>query len=111
MIENENIFFLVAKEDEEVVGNCVLRIILDEGEITNVSVKESYRGRGIARKMLIELMRIGMKRGVREFTLEVRTQNAVAISLYEKLGFKKEGMRKNFYMDPADNAWIMWKRE
>lgn len=111
MIENENVCFLVAKIGEEVVGNCALRMILGEGEITNVSVKEAYRGRGIAKEMLQELIKIGSKYGVKQFTLEVRTKNVVAISLYEKLGFKKEGKRKNFYMDPIDDAWIMWKRK
>lgn len=111
MIEDENTCFLVAKHGEEVVGNCALRILFDEGEITNVSVKENYREQGIAKKMLEELCKIGRDRGVVEFTLEVRTKNKVAILLYEKLGFKKEGIRKNFYRDPVDDAWIMWIRK
>jgi ribosomal-protein-alanine N-acetyltransferase len=111
MMKDQNICFLVAKIGNEVVGNCALRMILDEGEITNVSVKEIFRGRGIAKEMLGELMKIGLSRGVSNFTLEVRKKNNPAISLYEKLGFEKEGIRKNFYRDPIDDAWIMWKRD
>lgn len=110
MMEDKNTFFLVAKIKDEVVGNCALRMILDEGEITNVSVKESYRGRGIAKEMLDAIIQLGRECGIRKFTLEVRTKNIIAISLYEKLGFEKEGLRKNFYRDPVDDAWIMWKR-
>lgn len=111
MMKDQNICFLVAKIGDEVVGNCALRMILDEGEITNVSVKEVFRSRGIAKEMLGELMKIGLSRGVSNFTLEVRKKNNPAISLYEKLGFEKEGIRKNFYRDPIDDAWIMWKRD
>ena len=43
-------------------------------------------------------------------SLEVRESNYKAISLYEKLGFEKEGLRKNFYENPKENALIMTKR-
>ena len=48
--------------------------------------------------------------GVENFTLEVRESNLPAVRLYESLGFTVEGIRKNFYRDPAENALIMWKR-
>lgn len=110
MIEDENTCFLIAKIENEVVGNCALRVILDEGEITNFSVKHKYRKQGIAQKMLEELLQAGFNMGAKSFTLEVRTKNSAAIGLYEKLGFIKEGKRKDFYRDPKDDAWIMWKR-
>ena len=43
-------------------------------------------------------------------SLEVRTSNIKAISLYEKFGYKTEGVRKNFYDDPREDALIMTKR-
>lgn len=48
--------------------------------------------------------------GVENFTLEVRESNLPAIRLYESLGFVTEGIRKNFYRNPNENALIMWKR-
>jgi ribosomal-protein-alanine N-acetyltransferase len=45
-----------------------------------------------------------------EFFLEVRESNEAAIGLYARQGFVKEGVRKNFYEKPVENAVIMWKR-
>ena len=56
-------------------------------------------------------MEAGRERGVKYFTLEVRSLNEPAIRLYESLGFAKEGTRKGFYRDPEDDALIMWKRD
>lgn len=110
MSEDRNAIFLVAKINDEVVGNCALRMILGEGEITNVSVKEDFRRQGIARKMISRLLSEGKKEGIQAFSLEVRVKNLAAISLYESFTFKKEGLRKKFYTDPTDDAWIMWVR-
>ena len=61
--------------------------------------------------MLTQLISRGEKDfGIKEFTLEVRLSNMGAIHLYEKLGFVSEGIRKNFYEEPVEDALIMWKR-
>ena len=49
-------------------------------------------------------------RGVQALTLEVRSTNTAAIRLYESLGFVQEGVRKNFYEKPTEDALILWKR-
>lgn len=109
-IDNPTRFYYVAKEDETVVGMCGMQVILDEGEISNVAVSEKYRRKQIAYQMLSHLLEEGKKQGVHAFTLEVRESNQAAIRLYEKLGFVAEGIRKNFYTKPIENAVIMWKR-
>ena len=110
MIANENACYLVALIGEEVVASCGLRHIVGEGEITNVVTKHTCRGLGIAKKMLLALLEEGTKMGAKEFTLEVRVSNDPAIHLYESLGFVSEGVRKNFYEEPTEDALIMWKR-
>ena len=45
-----------------------------------------------------------------EFALEVRSSNEAAIRLYQKNGFVLEGIRKNYYRNPVEDACIMWKR-
>ena len=110
MIQNPNACYLVGLVEGEAVASCGLRNIVGDGEITNVVTKGSMRGQGIGKQMLLKLLEEGRKMGVEAFTLEVRKSNYTAISLYEKLGFVTEGVRKNFYEDPTEDALIMWKR-
>jgi len=114
MIEHPAACYLVALEEgplgEQVVASCGLREIVGEGEITNVVTDASHRGRGIGKMLLTALLEEGKKRGIEAFTLEVRKSNTAAISLYESLGFREEGIRPNFYEKPVEDALIMWKR-
>ncbi|MBQ3104945.1 MAG: ribosomal protein S18-alanine N-acetyltransferase [Lachnospiraceae bacterium] len=110
MIEKKDACYLVAVADGQIAASCGLRHILGEGEITNVVVAPAFQRRGIAYSMIRELMRRGRQMGAGSFTLEVRQSNHAAIGLYEKLGFVTEGIRRNFYEKPREDALIMWKR-
>ncbi|MDO4345020.1 MAG: ribosomal protein S18-alanine N-acetyltransferase [Eubacteriales bacterium] len=109
-LEADSTIYLTVWEKSEIVGYCGLMKVLEEGDITNVAVKREFRGRGIGRMMLENLLKLAGEQGVREFTLEVRKSNAAAIALYKKLGFQDCGLRKNFYEKPVEDAVIMWKR-
>ncbi|MDO5424750.1 MAG: ribosomal protein S18-alanine N-acetyltransferase [Eubacteriales bacterium] len=102
--------YVTALWDGNVAGYCGLWRSFEEGDITNVAVGEDFRRRGIAENMLRFLMELAGKEGVTQFTLEVRKSNEAALRLYEKLGFCSEGIRKNFYEKPVEDAVIMWKR-
>lgn len=74
----------------------------DFADIYDLEVKSKYRGKGHGAK-LMELFLIEMKnRGVSVVTLEVRVDNIVAISLYEKFGFECVAVRKEYYKDGCD---------
>lgn len=112
-LANENALYLVAESSgagKQIVGMCGVLDILGEGDISNVAVEEGFRRQGIAKKLLQELLIQGESRGINAFTLEVRATNKEAIGLYEKFGFVSEGVRKNFYENPKEDAFIMWKR-
>lgn len=102
--------YLVAEIEGQVVGSAGMTNICNEGNIDNVVVAEGFRGQGIARKLLQELLALGEREGVEAFTLEVRVSNTVAIHVYEKLGFVSEGIRPGFYEKPMEDAMIMWRR-
>lgn len=94
-----------------IIGGCMLTSIVGEGDISNVAVHEKYRKLNIATSLLETLMSFGRTHcDITAFTLEVRSKNAPAIRLYEKLGFITEGIRRNYYDKPKDDALIMWKR-
>lgn len=101
--------FLVAEEEdeEEIAGYCGIIMAADEGDITNVSVKEELQGQGIGTMMVKELETRVKALGIQKIFLEVRKSNAPAIALYEKQGFKHMGVRKNYYSDPVEDAITM----
>lgn len=102
--------YLVALVDGEVVGCAGLTNICHEGNIDNVVVASKFRGQGVAKKLLSELIVRGERAGIKAFTLEVRVSNQVAIHVYEKAGFVSEGIRPRFYEKPVEDALIMWRR-
>lgn len=106
-LNQEMCVYLVVKNQEEVVAYCGLYVVQDEGQITNVAVKENYRKLHVATDMLSELIKQAIDRGARNFALEVRASNNAAIHIYEKLGFEKVGTRKKFYENPVEDAIIM----
>lgn len=103
-------YYYVAQEEDAIIGICGLRNMAGEGEITNVVVDKGYRRRGIAKALLQQVLNTGKELGIQAYTLEVRKSNKAAISLYEKFGFHQEGIRRDFYQKPCEDAVIMWKR-
>lgn len=108
-LNNETSLFLVAKEENEVIGYIGMSIVIDEGYIFNVAVRESYRNKGVATALINELVTYGKKNNFSFITLEVRESNLPAISLYSKFGFIKAGERKNYYSNPKENAILLTK--
>lgn len=111
LIDDKNSLYLVAEDGHKIKGCCGITNILGEGNINNVVVSSEFRGQGIAKQMLKELLKQSEKIGMEEFTLEVRVSNKVAIHIYEQLGFVSEGIRPEFYDKPKEDAMIMWKRK
>lgn len=97
-------------EKWKLVGYCGSYISYDEAEIVNVAVTKNERKKGIGRQMLMELLGNNAARGVTAFTLEVRVSNVPAIALYQSLGFQIEGIRRRFYENPVEDAYVMGKR-
>ncbi|WP_294468145.1 ribosomal protein S18-alanine N-acetyltransferase [uncultured Ruminococcus sp.] len=108
-LNNETSLFLVAKEENEVIGYIGMSIVIDEGYIFNVAVREKYRKKGVATALINELITYGKKNNFCFLTLEVRESNRPAISLYSKFGFLKAGERKDYYSNPKENAILMTK--
>ena len=111
LIVSDNSIYLVILADDRVVGAAGYTFNGFEGYINNVVIDIDYRGQELGSVLMKELLTVGRKNGVPEFTLEVRVSNTPAIKLYESLGFKSEGIRKNFYERPVEDAMVMWLRE
>ena len=94
-------------EDGTLLGYAGLLVVLDEGYITNVAVRPAYRRQGIASDLLGVFERFARGHQLALLTLEVRASNAAAIALYEKMGYARVGVRKNYYEHPREDAVIM----
>lgn len=99
--------FLVAEEENRILGYIGMYLSVDEGEITNVAVDPGARRLGVGQALLLQMKREARQRAVGRLVLEVRVSNASAIALYEKNGFSVAGVRKGFYERPKEDAYIM----
>ncbi len=108
---NPRAFYVVAELDGRVVGYAGLWIIGDEGHITNVAVKPGFRNRKIGEGIIGVMIDFTSGEGIAHHTLEVRKSNVPAINLYEKFGFRTEGVRKKYYQNNGEDALIMWRHE
>lgn len=95
---------------ETVAGYISADAVCETAYINNVAVAADFRRKGIGRELISALEQRSRARGCTEITLEVRSKNAAAKTLYENCGYRKCGERKNYYHDPADNAEIMTKK-
>ena len=108
-VENPLALWLVAEENNKVVGYIGSQSVMGEADMMNLAVAPEYRRKGIAEKLVMELVESLRQRQVSSLTLEVRASNAPAIALYEKLGFTQVGRRPGYYRSPREDALILRK--
>jgi ribosomal-protein-alanine N-acetyltransferase len=105
-LQSEENIYLVA-EEEQIAGYCGIWISYETADLCNMAVMPEYRRRQIGEALLLEGINRAAKRQVQSLLLEVRQSNQAAIGLYEKIGFQKIGIRKNYYRLPQEDAVLM----
>ena len=95
--------------DNVLVGYVIVSRYVDAWHVMNVAVASDNRRRGVASELLGALFEQTQADDRRGYTLEVRVSNAGAISLYERLGFERRGVRRGYYTDNREDALIMWR--
>ncbi len=88
--------------DGACAGYICPMLVLDEGQILNVAVHPSFRGKGIGKLLVLAALEEFRKRGASFVALEVRPSNAAAIALYRHVGFVATGRRKRYYENGED---------
>lgn len=101
--------YLIAEIEGVLVAYAGIWLIFDEIHITNVAVKPEQRGNRLGEILLLQMEQIAFLNQAVRVTLEVRPSNASALVLYERLGFKRVGLRKGYYLDNNEDAIIMTK--
>lgn len=108
-LNNKLSLWMVAIDNEKVVGYVGSQTVLGETDMMNIAVHPDYRKQGIGTALIVGLIGALELRGSHSLMLEVRASNISAISVYEKLGFSEVGRRKNYYRNPKEDALIMRK--
>ena len=98
--------FYVATINEEVVGYIGRYELLNEAEVLNFVVDETYQRQGIG-QMLFNKVEEDLP-NLEKMTLEVRESNTKAKNFYTKNGFKQISIRKNYYKN-NENALVLIK--
>lgn len=107
LVNEDKKLYYVIEDANGVVGYAGAWLVYDEGQITNIAIRPSARRQGFGAKLTSALIEECFKRGMHEIFLEVRISNLSALSLYRQLGFTVKGMRKNYYSEPKEDAYIM----
>ena len=108
LMKKDTMFFVV-EEKERILGYCSMMTVLDEGDILNVAVRSDRQKEGIGQFLVDSMLRMAEMQGIRLVHLEVRQANGIARRLYQRLGFKEDGLRRDYYENPVENAVLMTK--
>jgi ribosomal-protein-alanine N-acetyltransferase len=108
-LNNPLALWLVAVENDALVGYVGSQSVLGEADMMNVAVHPDHRRKGVAQALVTALVRALWEKDNHSLALEVRASNAPASALYEKLGFVQVGLRKNYYRNPREDARILKK--
>ncbi len=96
----------VAELDGKIAGYVCLMSLFEEAQILDIAVAADQRGSGIGRLLMEKSFDVALEKGAEVMALEVRESSAPAIGLYQALGFKRVGIRANYY-ESRENAVLM----
>ena len=92
---------------QEIAGWCCGFCLAPDAELFKISVSSVWQQQGIATTLLRELCVFFVNTGGKRVFLEVRSQNVAALRLYVKSGWEQQGIRKNYYKNPVDDAILL----
>jgi [ribosomal protein S18]-alanine N-acetyltransferase len=101
LLTDYNTIAFVAKADGDIAGFIIAQVEVEEntefGHIITINVAQTYRRKGIAKKLLHEIEALLKQKGINECRLEVREDNHPAIKLYHALGYQTIGKLERYY--------------
>lgn len=105
-ISHETRSYLVAVQDDRIVGYAGVMVVAETADVQNIAVIPRLRGQGLGSTLLRSLHGIAIRRGAHEVLLEVRESNETAQSLYRRFGYTEIAQRPRYYPD-GETAVIM----
>jgi ribosomal-protein-alanine N-acetyltransferase len=102
--------YVLRTEGHPVAGFCAFWLVAEQAHINNLAVLPELRGRGLGTELLRAISDEARGLGASLLTLEVRESNVPARRLYERAGFYQDGVRKNYYTNPIEDALILSRK-
>jgi tRNA threonylcarbamoyladenosine biosynthesis protein TsaB len=90
-------------EGDEILGFILCQIIPKQSEVLTFCVRPSHRRRGVGERLMRVSAETAKKTGSDLF-LEVAADNAEAVAMYNKLGFRETGRRAGYYRHGASSV-------
>ena len=91
----------------QLLGYVIFYYVLDEGEIARIATSPQHRRQGLAVRLLEKMRAFSYEQNITRWLLDVRISNETAIHFYKAAGFAEDGVRKNFYANPPEDAILM----
>jgi ribosomal-protein-alanine N-acetyltransferase len=98
--------YLVAEDAGVIVGYAGAYLLPPDADVQTIAVSGAAQGRGVGRLLLEELIAIAVRHECSQLLLEVRSDNASALGMYERFGFESISKRRDYYASGID-ALIM----
>ncbi|MCJ2163836.1 MULTISPECIES: ribosomal protein S18-alanine N-acetyltransferase [unclassified Pseudodesulfovibrio] len=105
-LKNKAFRVLGIRRGEALVGYMAFSLIVDEMEILNLAVHPEYRRQGLAEVLLGKCFEMCVSCNIKKSFLDVKRSNDPALALYRKFGYKRIGVRKNYYPDTKEDALL-----
>jgi ribosomal-protein-alanine N-acetyltransferase len=111
LLYRENSCFLVVRYGDIIIGYVGFWMVEDEAHIVTIAVRKDFQRRGIGGILMASALNLAVEMGADKATLEVRFTNLAAQKLYYKFGFEIVAIRRRFYSDTGEDAYVMWLRD
>ena len=106
-LDKDNGFIYGINYNDSLVGFILINTILDEVHILKFGILPSFRHMGLGKKLLSTILDKHRDDTEKYVWLEVRKSNNIAIKLYMSQGFEIKGVRKKYYADNDEDAYVM----
>jgi ribosomal protein S18 acetylase RimI-like enzyme len=102
LFESE-VYIAKLSDSEAIIGVfCLYPVNASTIEIMNIAVSEQYQNTGIGSRLLAESLKIAKEQGYKEIIVGTADCGLKQIRFYEKNGFVKYDIRKNYFTDIYD---------
>ncbi len=104
--------YLIIKKNQQVIGfvGAAYQRPTQDIHITNIAILPIWQNKGLGTILLHEIIKVAKRMHVQTLSLEARKSNNLAVALYERLGFKKVGIKSRYYLDNREDAISMEKK-